>query len=260
MSEPASGSASLGRGRGFGRITGRVFDALLPPRCLACGRPVEALGALCPGCWEGIDFVAPPFCACCGFPFAFDPGAGALCGVCSRAPPAFGRARTVMRYGDASKRLVLGFKHGDRTEGAPAYAGWLARAGAELIETAELIAPVPLHRIRLFTRRYNQAALLCHGLGRQSGLPVVPDLLLRRRHSPPQGRLSAAARRRNVAGAFAVTPAHRARLAGRRVLLVDDVMTTGATVSACAKALRRGGAAAVDVLVLARVVRPQAAD
>ncbi len=246
--------------RGLGYITARALDALLPPRCLACRRPVATLGALCAGCWEGVEFVAPPFCVCCGFPFAFDPGAGALCGACSRAPPAFDRARSVMRYDAASRGLVLGFKHGDRTDGAPAYAAWLARAGAELLETAALIAPVPLHRIRLFTRRYNQAALLCHALGRESGLPVVPDLLLRRRNSPSQGRLSAAARRRNVAGAFAVTPARRARLEGRRVLLVDDVMTPGATVSACAKALRRGGAAAVDVLVLARVVRPQASD
>lgn len=246
--------ASLGRG--LGGLTARALDAVLPPRCLSCGRPVDRLGALCPDCWEGIDFVTPPFCDCCGYPFAYDPGAGTLCGVCAREAPPFDRARYVMRYDDASKGLVLGFKHRDRTEGAPAYAAWLARAGADLIAEAELVAPVPLHPIRLFTRRYNQAALLCQALGRLSGLPVVPDLMVRRRHTPSQGRLSAAARRRNVSGAFAVHPARRARLQGRRVLLVDDVMTTGATVTACAKVLRRGGAAAVDVLVLARVIRP----
>ena len=249
-----AGFSSLGRG--LGHLSSRALDAILPPRCLSCGRPVEHVGALCAACWEGVDFVAPPFCACCGFPFNFDTGPDALCGVCAREAPAFDRARFVMRYSDASKGLVLGFKHHDRTEGAPAFGTWLARAGRELIEDADLLAPVPLHRLRLFARRYNQAALLCRALSDCTGLPAATDLLIRKRHTPPQGRLSAAARRRNVAGAFAVNPARLTALDGRRVLLVDDVMTTGATVSACARALRRGGAAAVDVLVLARVVRP----
>lgn len=243
-------------GRRLGRLSSRALDAILPSRCLSCGRPVDYVGALCPTCWEGIDFIAPPFCVCCGFPFMFDTGPDALCGVCAGAPQAFDRARFVMRYDDASKGLVLGFKHHDRTEGAPAYGEWLARAGRELTEDADLLAPVPLHRLRLFARRYNQAALLCRALSVRVGLPVVPDLLIRKRHTPPQGRLSASARRRNVAGAFEVNPARRVELDGRRVLLVDDVMTTGATVSACARVLRRHGAAAVDVLVLARVVRP----
>ncbi|MDH3593657.1 MAG: ComF family protein [Rhodospirillales bacterium] len=241
--------------RGFGGLSKLALDALLPPRCLACGGPVDRSGALCAGCWERIDFVAPPYCACCGFPFAFDLGPGTLCGACTRDPPAFERARFVMRYDEASKGLVLGFKHGDRTEGAPTFAAWLARAGRDLLAEADLLIPVPLHRFRLFARRYNQAALLCRALGRSTGLQVVPDLLTRRRNTPPQGRLSPAARRRNVAGAFAVAPARRGALQGRRVLLVDDVMTTGATISACARVLLRAGAAAVDVLVLTRVVR-----
>ena len=163
-----------------------------------------------------------------------------------------------MRYDEGSRGLVLGFKYADRTEGAAAYGAWLARAGAELAGEADLIVPVPLHWMRLFARRFNQAALLAQALGVETGLPVVPDLLLRRRHTPSQGRLSVDQRRRNVAGAFAVKGARAPRLAGRRVLLVDDVLTTGATVSACARTLRRGGAGAVDVLVLARVVRGQA--
>lgn len=246
--------------RGLGGLPALALDALLPPRCLACGSPVDRSGALCAGCWERIDFAAAPHCACCGYPFAFDLGAGTLCGACAREPPAYDRSRFVMRYDDASKGLVLGFKHRDRTEGAPTFAAWLARAGAGLVAEADLLAPVPLHRIRLFTRRYNQAAMLCRALGRSTGLPVVPDLLVRSRNTPPQGRLSPAARRRNVAGAFAVAPGRRGVLEGRRVLLIDDVMTTGATVSACARVLRRGGAAGVDVLVLARVVRPSAAN
>jgi ComF family protein len=238
--------------RGLPRL---ALNAVLPPRCLACGALVEETGALCAPCWSAVEFLAPPFCACCGLPFEFDLGPEALCGACAGAPPPFARARAVMRYTEASRRLVLGFKHGDRTEGAPAFGGWLARAGAELIAEADLIAPVPLHRWRLLARRYNQAALLAHALGRASGLPVVSDLLLRRRFTPSQARMSPDARRRNVAGAFAVKPARAARLAGARVLLIDDVMTTGATVSACARTLRRGRAAAVSVLVLARVVR-----
>lgn len=248
--------------RGIAGLSRLGLNALLPPRCLSCGVTVHTPGALCSICWEGMDFLGPPSCACCGLPFAYDLGAEALCGACSREPPAFDRARAVLRYDDHSRKLVLGFKYADRTEGAPAYGQWLARAGAELLRDADLIAPVPLHWFRLFTRRYNQAALLAHGLGRHLGrhstASVVPDLLERRRRTRPQGRLSASARRRNVAGAFAVKPGHASLIEGRRVLLIDDVLTTGATVSACAKALRRGGAAAVDVLVLARVVRGEA--
>ncbi|MFQ5468038.1 MAG: ComF family protein, partial [Kiloniellaceae bacterium] len=208
-------------------------------------------------CWREVQFLAPPHCAVCGLPFAYDPGPDTLCGGCMAAPPPFARARAVMRYDHASRRLVLGFKYRDRTEGAPAYGAWLARAGAEFTPAADLIAPVPLHWARLFMRRYNQAALLAHALGRETGIPVAADLLVRRRYTRPQARLSASARRRNVAGAFALKGARAEAVAGRRVLLVDDVYTTGATVSACARALRRGGAAAVDVLVLARVVRAE---
>lgn len=233
----------------------RALDTILPPRCLGCGAVIDRQGALCPTCWSGIDFLSAPLCAVCGLPFEVDVGPDALCGACLREPPPFDRARAVMRYSDASRRLVLGFKHGDRTEGAAAYGAWLARAGAELIADTDMIVPVPLHRWRLFLRRYNQAALLAHALGRAKGVTVVPDLLVRHRRTRVQKNLSPEARRRNVAGAFSLHRAWRGRLDGQRVLLVDDVLTTGATVSACAKALRRGGAAAVDVLVLARVVR-----
>lgn len=232
-----------------------ALNAVLPPRCLACGALVERTGTLCAGCWSEVAFLTPPHCACCGLPFEYDLGANALCGACTREPLPYQKARAVMRYNEASRQLILAFKHGDRTEGAPAFGAWLARAGAELIAEADLIAPVPLHRWRLLSRRYNQAALMAHALGRETGLPVQTDILVRRRHTPSQGRLSVTARQRNVAGAFAVTPRGAAALAGRHVLLVDDVMTTGATVAACARTLHRGGAAAVSVLVLARVVR-----
>ena len=244
----------------WGRGATFALNALLPPQCLRCSAVVDAPGRLCGACWAAIEFLAPPHCPVCGFPFEFDqPGTdqdAALCGACVRRPPDYGRARAVFRYDDASRALVLGFKHGDRIHGAPAYGEWMARAGRELLEGAELLAPVPLHWTRLFARRYNQAALLARALRRESGLPVIADLLLRRRRTPSQGRLNLAARTRNVRGAFAVKPGRRAGLDGRRVLLVDDVLTTGATVEACARVLLRAGAGAVDVLTLSRVVRP----
>lgn len=233
----------------------RVMDVLLPPRCLACGVIVAADGSLCPACWSEIGFIAPPCCARCGMPFAFDAGQGSQCGECARRPPAFERARSALRYDDASRPLILGFKHADRTHAAPAYAAWMARAAGPMLAEADLIVPVPLHWTRLLRRRYNQAALLALALGRIAGKPAVPDALVRLRRTPSQGGLRRLGRFRNVAGVFAVHPGRRARIAGRRVLLVDDVLTTGATVEACVRALRAAGAGAVDVVTLARVVR-----
>jgi ComF family protein len=178
------------------------------------------------------------------------------CGACLARPPAFARARAVFVYDAESRSILLDFKHGDRTDFAPALARWMARAGSELLADADLIAPVPLHPRRLWSRRFNQAALLALAIGRQTGVAVRPDLMRRRRNTPSQGRLSPAGRRRNVTGAFALAPGHRTRVMGKRVLLIDDVMTTGATAEACAKLLLRSGAQAVDLLALARVVRP----
>lgn len=246
---------------------GRALDLVLPPRCLGCGVLVENQGALCPACWSGITFLAEPLCRRCGLPFAYDEaaagpgeGGGLECGACLAEAPPFARARAVMRYDDGSRPLLLGFKHGDRTEAAAPYAAWMARSGRELLAAAEVVAPVPLHWRRLFSRRYNQAALLARALARagnlaNGGLAEVPDLLQRRRATPSQGRLTRSERQRNVAGAFAVNPRRAALLQGRRLLLVDDVMTTGATVAACSRAALKAGAAAVDVLVLARALR-----
>jgi ComF family protein len=242
------------------RLALGALDAVLPARCLGCGALVDRQGSLCPSCWSGIDFLGAPLCACCGMPFEQNVGEGALCGGCIGRPPKFARARAVFRYDDSSRRLVLGFKHGDRLHGAPAYGKWMARAGAALLADASMIAPVPLHWTRLFRRRYNQSALLAAVLARESGVPLVPDLLIRRRRTPPQGRLSAVERRRNMRGAFALNKRFAKRVGGRRVLLVDDVFTTGATVGACARVLLAAGAAGVDVITLARVVRPGAFD
>jgi len=230
-----------------------ALNALLPPRCLSCGGAVDRQGGLCPACWTALTFIAPPACVCCGLPFAYAVEGENLCGACVAAPPRYARARSVVVYDDASRPLVLGFKHGDRTHAAKPFGVWLARAGADLLTDADLLAPVPLHRWRLFTRRYNQAALLAQETGRQAGVAVVPDLLVRRRRTRSQGGLDRNGRQRNVAGAF--TLRREGSVAGKRVVLVDDVLTTGATVGECAKVLLRAGAARVDVLTLARVVK-----
>jgi len=229
-----------------------LLDLLLPPRCLACGSTVGSEGELCPSCWRAITFLAPPCCACCGLPFAYDAGADALCAACLRDKPAYDRARAVFRYDEASRGLVLSFKHGDRTHSAPAYGRWMRRAGAALLADADLLVPVPLHWTRLFLRRYNQAALLAHAIHAAGGPHVAPDWLVRRRRTPSQGRRNSTARAENVRGAFALRPGRS--VAGRRLVLVDDVFTTGATVGECARVLISAGAARVDVLTLARVL------
>ena len=235
----------------------RVLDILLPPQCPSCNAVVESAGVLCGPCWKHIDFLGAPQCSACGLPFSFDAGLSdtVLCGACARRRPPYGRARAVLAYGEFSRKLILAFKHADRTDTAPALGRWMVTAGAELIADADVIAPVPLHWSRLFARRYNQSALLAGVGGRASGVAVVQDLLVRRKRTPPQGRMGVAARRRNVKDAFRV----KRDASGLRVLLIDDVLTTGATVSNCAKELLKRGAAAVDVLTLARVVRAQAA-
>jgi len=235
------------------RLGRAVVDGVLPPRCLACGTIVDEPDALCSSCWAGMTFFAPPWCAVCGLPFPHPMGEEAVCADCARQKPSWDRARAVMRYDKHSRHLVLALKHGDRTHVARALGRWMGRAGVELFEGADIIVPVPLHWTRLFTRRYNQAGLLAHAVRAAGGPPVMADWLVRRRRTPSQGRLGPVARVRNVRGAFAVR--RGCDVKGKRIVLVDDVLTTGATVEECARVLRRGGAAFIGVLTLSRAVR-----
>ncbi len=243
-------SRTAGRLRWIGRV---VVDGVLPPRCLSCGETVDEPDALCGRCWGGITFFAPPWCVLCGLPFPHPMGKDALCGACARGRPAWDQARAVLRYDKHSRSFILGLKHGDHTHVAGAFGRWMHRAGSEVLAGADLLVPVPLHWTRLFQRRYNQAALLAHAIRAAGGPDVAADWLVRRRRTPAQGHLGPVARERNVRGAFAMRA--RRSVAGKRVVIVDDVMTTGATVDECARVLRRAGAASIGVLTLARALR-----
>lgn len=232
----------------------RFADIALPPLCLACGQAVAAHATVCGSCWREIDFLERPWCAVTGIPFPFEAGEGAVSAAAVAFPPSYARARAVMRYDDLAARLIHRFKYSDRMEAAPAFAAWLARIGADILPHAHIVAPVPLHPRRLFSRRFNQSAELSRALARRSGLLYMPELLCRVRATRPQVGLSGDQRRRNVKGAFRLSPGGEEAIKGRHVVLVDDVMTTGATAEACARVLVHAGAAEVSVLCLARVV------
>ncbi len=230
------------------------LDLLLPPSCASCGAPAGQAQALCPDCWGGLHFITAPYCACCGLPFEFPAAfADARCAACLADPPLFAAARAALSYNEGSKGLILPFKNSDRTDFAPLFARMMAQAGRELLDKSDVLVPVPLHWRRLFARRYNQAGLLALLLGRGAKKPVRLRGLVRRKPTPAQGHLPRRLRARNVAGAFAAPKGETAHMEGRAVLLVDDVLTTGATANACARALLQAGAKEVNVLALARV-------
>ncbi len=233
----------------------QIADTLWPPQCLRCHAPVDMLGTLCVDCWPLLRFVERPFCASCGMPFAYDPGDPAICGTCVSQPPRWGRARSAVVYDDASKHLVLALKHGDRTDTAPALGQWMARAGTDILTDADLLVPVPLHWSRLFRRRFNQASLLAQAVSRRTGVAVFPDALVRKKRTRALGSLGPSARRTELKGAIGVSTRARSRLIDARVVLVDDVHTTGTTLTACTAALFRAGAATVDILTFARTLK-----
>lgn len=234
-----------------------LLDFLFPPLCLQCREHVGEAGGLCARCWSAISFIEGPACATCGLPFEMPVFEETKCAACHANPPEFEKARAIMRYDETSKGAVLALKHADRLDLVPSFARWLERVGRSMLAECDLIVPVPLHRRRLWSRRYNQSAELARILSRFCKKVYAPDVLERTRSTPSQGEMaSAGARRRNVAGAFRVRPEMKGAIAGRVVLLIDDVLTTGATVDSCARVLKRSGARTVYVLALARVARP----
>jgi len=237
------------------RVGRGVLDVLLPPQCLACDAAVDQPGNLCATCFGKFTFLTRPYCQVCCLPFeAAVIEDEVMCGACMKDRPAFNRARAVFSYRDSGRTLVLKLKHADRTDAAAHLAGWMQRAGAELLADIDCIVPVPLHWRRLWMRTYNQSALLANVLGRSTHKSVIADGLIRTRATPSQGGLDRVQRRRNVIGAFKTNP--NADLKGKAVLLIDDVMTTAATADACSRALLRAGARQVEVLLLARVPAP----
>ncbi|MBU4040081.1 MAG: ComF family protein [Alphaproteobacteria bacterium] len=240
--------------RGARALGREAADLLLPS--LAWDSPeAAATPGLSAGAWSRVAFLEDPVCDGCGAGFEMDGGpfAAARCAACLAQPYAFARARAACLYDEASRGLILKFKHGDHQPFAPLFARWIARAASPLLDEADAVVPVPLHRFRLLSRRFNQAAEIARPLARRVGLDYVPDALVRTAHTTTQGGKSARGRRLNVRKAFAVSEAGRRRIRGRRILLVDDVLTTGATAEACARALIEAGARAVDLAVVARV-------
>lgn len=239
----------------FRAVTAVAVDFVLPPQCLSCDMPTGGHGGLCARCWSKLRLIEKPYCARMGTPFAYDIGPGALSAEAIADPPPFDRCRAVAAFDDTARALVHGLKYRDRLDLAAWMGGWMRRAGGELVDEADAIVPVPLHNRRLWWRRYNQSALLSGAIARAASRPLLTTALRRIRATGQQVGLTRTQRDDNVRGAFRVADSSRTAVERKRILLVDDVYTTGATVKAATRALMRAGAAAVDVLVFARVVR-----
>lgn len=239
------------------RVLRGVADAVYPPRCMACTDLTDAPSGLCAACWAGVSFITGPACDRCGTPVPTGLGSDrVLCDGCDATPPAWDRGRAALLYDGTGRRIVLGLKHGDRLDTAPELARWMRRAGGALLTPGTLLVPVPLHWRRLLKRKYNQASELARHVARGTGATPLPDALHRVRPTPPLKGLRREERRQVLAGALQVNPDRAARLSGGTVVLVDDVMTSGATLAAATDVLHDAGAARVSVLTLARVARP----
>ncbi|GAM99259.1 competence protein F homolog [alpha proteobacterium U9-1i] len=233
-------------------LVSRLSDLIWPPRSLLSDAIVDRPGVIEPPLWSELQFLSGAGCFRCGFPLQEEPGAEGVCGACAGRAPAYDCARAALAYDDHARRLILDLKRGGRRDGLPVFARWMGQAGGDIIARADFIAPAPMHWTRLAVRSFNQAAWLAQAISHASGKPWRPEALKRVKRRKSQAGLSASERRRNVAGAIKAG----AKLQGQTVLVVDDVFTTGATLEACARALKRAGAAEVHGLTLARVVRP----
>ncbi len=235
----------------FRSVSDYALDTIFPPVCLGCEARLDAHNALCPACWRTIDFIRPPLCDCLGIPMPYDTGGPMLSAAAVAAPPDYDRARAVARYDGLMRDLIHDFKFRETHDARALFGRWMSEAGAALIAECDVIVPVPLARWRLLTRRFNQSQILAAEIAKRTGKPVAPFSLIRVRTTKNQVGLSRNERRRNVAGAFAVPQSQIGSVAGKSVLLIDDVVTTGATAPSAARALKKAGAARVDVLALA---------
>ncbi|OYW14404.1 MAG: hypothetical protein B7X02_00115 [Rhodospirillales bacterium 12-54-5] len=236
-------------------LTQLALNVVYPPECPSCRAPVDTMHNLCSDCFARVRMIAKPLCACCGVPFVVPMEGENQCPQCLDVPPAFTRARSVMVYDAVSAPLITALKFHDQWAGLRRYDMMLQHAGAELLETADILAPIPLHWRRLWQRKYNQSALLAYGVAKRVNVPCIPHLMVRTRRTKPQMKLKRAERLKNVRNAFAVTPKCVEQVRDKHIVLIDDVMTTGATADVCAQALRKAGAREVSVLTLARTVR-----
>lgn len=229
------------------------LDLVVPPLCLACRKPLGSHDSLCASCWRQIRFIRQPLCDRLGIPLSYDTGTTTVSAAALADPPSWDRARAVAQFSTVMRDLIHGFKYADRHDARRLFGRWLTVAGQELLSDADMLVPVPLHRMRLLGRRFNQSAILAQDVARRVHVPVEPFVIERIKATRQQVGLSQSEREHNLAGAFRVRPRMRPRVEGGRIVLVDDVITTGSTAGACARVLRRAGAARVDVLALALV-------
>lgn len=243
--------------QGLRKLWRGTIDFVAPPRCLICHQPVIEPAGLCVSCWADLRQIDEPVCNVMGTPFAYDQGEGSLSAAALAEPPAWDRARAAVAFDEAARPIIHALKYRDTQEAGLLMARMMGRAGRVLLADADIVVPVPLHRWRLWWRRFNQSAYLAQNLAAAAGKPCRPDLLERVRATRSQVGLDHEARRKNVRRAFRIATEAAGQVAGRRVLLVDDVMTTGATAGACAEALKAAGAAKVNVLTFALVLEPR---
>ena len=233
----------------------RAIDTILPPRCPVSGDIVTAHGMVAPHIWADFDFIAAPFCKVCGIPFDYDIEGDPTCSDCLENPPPYTSSRAALRYNENSRDIVLGFKHADKMHAVKIFTPWLKTAGADVLNKADALIPVPLHPWRLIKRRYNQAALIADDLGKATDIPVIKNALIRHKATRSQGHLHREERADNVKDAFIIKEKHKPLITGKTLILIDDVYTSGATAKECTKHLLENGAASVHILTIARVGR-----
>lgn len=231
----------------------RALDTVLPYRCPVSGEIVTQHGMVAPHIWRELDFISDPFCKTCGTPFDYELDGSNSCAKCIEEPPPYKTSRAALRYNEASRSIILGFKHADRTFAVKTFTPWVKTAGHDMLAKADYIMPVPLHMWRLIRRRYNQAELLSSDLGKESGVPVIKNALIRKHATRSQGHLKPEDRASNVKDAFAVNPRAAEKIKGKTVILIDDVYTTGATAKECTDQLLKSGVGEVHVLTIANV-------